>query len=66
MGWIERQAERAGATVVRAGEIPPRGVPYERPTRDGDLALSYATWICPPTRIEPELCPHTRGPKDCT
>ena len=26
--------------------------------------MSYATWICPPTCIEPALCPHTRGGKD--
>jgi hypothetical protein len=39
------------------------GVPFARPSRDGDLALSYATWICPPTCIEPALCPHTRGEK---
>ncbi len=36
----------------------------ERATREGDRALSYATWICPPTCIEPALCPHTRRPKD--
>jgi hypothetical protein len=40
------------------------GTPVDRATRDGDRALSYATWICPPTCIEPALCPHTRGPKD--
>jgi hypothetical protein len=40
------------------------GTPVDRETRDGDRALSYATWICPPTCIEPRLCPHTRGPKD--
>lgn len=49
--------------VIGGGEVPPRGVPYERATREGDLALSYATWICPPTCIEPVVCPKTRGPK---
>jgi len=39
-------------------------VPFARPTRDEDQALSYATWICPPTCIEPALCPHTRQEKD--
>ncbi len=62
--WLARQAERAGTTVRRGGPVPSHGVPFERSTRDGDLALSYATWICPPTCIEPALCPHTRGPKD--
>lgn len=64
VGWIGRQAEKSGARVARGGEIPRSGVPFERATRDGDRALSYATWVCPPTCIEPELCPHTRGPKD--
>lgn len=63
-GWLERQARRRGAIAAPGGVIPPRGVPYERTTRDGGLALSYATWTCPPTCIEPVLCPHTRGPKD--
>jgi len=64
VGWLERALARKGSRVVRGGEIPARGVPFEQPTRDGDRALSYATWICPPTCIEPALCPHTRGPKD--
>jgi hypothetical protein len=64
VGWLARQAERAGAAVALGGELAPQGLPLERPTRDGDLALSYATWLCPPTCIEPTLCPHTRGPKD--
>ena len=32
-------------------------------TAAGDVALSYAEWLCPPACIEPALCPHTRGPK---
>jgi hypothetical protein len=63
-GWLERQVRSRGAAASPVGPIPARGVPYERPTRDGGLALSYATWTCPPTCIEPALCPHTRGPKD--
>lgn len=63
-GWIEREVLRAGARVTPGGVVESPGVPYERPTRDGGLALSYATWTCPPTCIEPALCPHTRGPKD--
>ena len=64
MDWLARHARRAGAAVERGGEVPTPGVPVERRTRDGDVALSYATWLCPPTCIEPALCPHTRGPKD--
>jgi hypothetical protein len=62
--WLARRARRAGGAARRGGEAPGHGVPYERATADGDRALSYATWPCPPTCIEPELCPHTRGPKD--
>ncbi len=61
--WLERQARRAGAVTRRDPVVPPAGVPFERATRDGARALSYATWPCPPTCIEPGLCPHTRGPK---
>jgi hypothetical protein len=62
--WLVRQVSRAGGSATRGGEVPPHDVPVERPTAAGDRALSYATWVCPPTCIEPELCPHTRGPKD--
>ena len=62
--WLGRQIERAGGAATRGGGVPPHGVPVERPTAGGDRALSYATWICPPTCVEPALCPHTRGPKD--
>jgi hypothetical protein len=63
-GWLERQMSRRGARIGAGPPIPARGVPYERATRDGGLALSYATWICPPACIEPALCPHTRAAKD--
>jgi hypothetical protein len=62
--WLARQARRAGMRVLRGGEIPAQGVPYEATTGAGDRALSYATWVCPVMCIEPALCPHTRGPKD--
>jgi len=62
--WLVREVARAGGSARRGGDVPSHGVPVDRPTRDGDRALSYATWICPPTCIEPALCPHTRGAKD--
>ena len=62
--WLGRQAGRAGAVAARGGAVPAHPVPVDRATAGGDRALSYATWICPPTCIEPALCPHTRGPKD--
>lgn len=64
LDWLRRQVERAGGRAVREDDSPAFGTPVDRPTRDGDRALSYATWVCPPTCIEPALCPHTRGPKD--
>jgi len=62
--WLEGQAARAGARTMRRTGPPPRGLPYEATTTAGDRALSYASWICPPTCIEPALCPHTKGAKD--
>jgi hypothetical protein len=62
--WLSRQVAEAGGFAARGGAAPPRGLPFENTTRAGDRALSYATWPCPPACIEPELCPHTRGPKD--
>jgi hypothetical protein len=62
--WLAGQLRRHGATVTSTGGIEPRALPFEAPTGDGSRALSYASWICPPTCIEPDLCPHTRGPKD--
>ena len=62
--WLERQLRARGAQAARSGPVPAQGVPWERDLPSGDRALSYATWTCPPTCIEPALCPHTRGPKD--
>jgi hypothetical protein len=64
LAWLERELARSGALTMRGGEVPARGLPFEAGTRGGDRALSYASWICPPTCIEPALCPHTRGSKD--
>jgi len=62
--WLVGQVRQRGGGAARAGSVPEQGVPFERETSAGDRALSYATWTCPPTCIEPALCPHTRGPKD--
>jgi hypothetical protein len=63
--WLSREVERAGGRAQRGpAPTPPPGVPYARDSGPADLALSYATWICPATCIEPVLCPHTRGAKD--
>ncbi len=62
--WLERQVRRRGGEARRGGPVPAQGVPWEGELPSGDRALSYATWICPATCIEPALCPHTRRPKD--
>jgi hypothetical protein len=64
LGWLERQLQCAGARTARAAPLPSRGLPFEATTSRGDRALSYASWACPPTCIEPALCPHTRGARD--
>jgi hypothetical protein len=61
LDWLARATD---GRVDRATPWPLRGTPYEGATGAGDRALSYATWICPVTCIEPALCPHTRGPRD--
>jgi hypothetical protein len=61
--WLERHAARLGARTARL-PAPPRDLPFQAATEAGDRALSYAAWVCPPTCIEPALCPHTRGAKD--
>lgn len=62
--WLAGEVSRARGAARRGGEVPGVGTPVDRATRAGDRALSYATWVCPPTCIEPALCPHTRGAKD--
>jgi hypothetical protein len=62
--WLERQGARVGRTLERGGSLQPLGLPFEGDTREGSRALSYAAWTCPPTCIEPALCPHTRGARD--
>lgn len=64
LGWLERQLEARRIPTARVGGLGPRGLPFEALNRDGDRALSYASWPCPPACIEPLLCPHTRGPRD--
>jgi hypothetical protein len=61
--WLGREAVRAGLRVRRGPPLAPRGLPFEADSAAGDRALSYAAWTCPPTCIEPALCPHTRGPR---
>ena len=62
--WLSRRLRQAGREVASAGPVPPVGTPFEHQTSSGNTALSYATWTCPLTCVEPALCPHTGGAKD--
>ena len=62
LDWLSRQVARAagwpsGAPLAR------RGLPFKASIAHGNQALAYAAWLCPPTCVEPALCPHTRGEK---
>jgi hypothetical protein len=57
----ERWPDR-GARVAPLRTTP--DVPWERAAPDGTHYVSFATWMCPINCIEPERCPHTRGPRD--
>ena len=60
--WLKRRATRlAGARKVSLSALPE--TPYTARSDDGTGYLSFATWTCPVTCIEPAICPVTRGPK---
>jgi hypothetical protein len=63
LDWLAADLARHGVVLKRAEELsdPPARPIVQRETKAGDLALSYADWLCPPACIEPALCPHTRG-----
>ena len=65
LDWLAADLARHSLTLRRTSEPgdPPARPPVLRETKAGDLAMSYAEWLCPPACIEPALCPHTRGPK---
>jgi hypothetical protein len=42
----------------------PPNVPWERAAPDGTHYVSFATWMCPINCVEPDVCPHTKGPRD--
>ena len=65
LDWLAGDLAPRGLSLTRTPDLtsPPARPPVSRETKAGDLALSYAEWLCPPACIEPALCPHTRGPK---
>ena len=64
--WLEaRLREIPGWTVTRIPWDGTRlGIPFERTLHTGMHAVSYALWRCPPTCIEPPMCPAIRAPKN--
>lgn len=38
-------------------------LPFVNHTDEGTLTTSHADWICPTHCIEPDTCPHTKGPR---
>ncbi len=65
LDWLKADLAGRGLSLARTSDLsePPARPPVFRETKAGDLAMSYAEWLCPPACIEPALCPHTRGPK---
>ncbi|MGH7664717.1 MAG: hypothetical protein ACRENI_10550 [Gemmatimonadaceae bacterium] len=54
--WPQRTVERV--------PLPDEAdTPWQRAAPDGTHYVSFAEWMCPINCIEPERCPHTRGPR---
>lgn len=64
--WLERRARRRWPARRVARESPDEqpGIPWQRVGDDGTRYVSFAEWICPVNCVEPNTCPHTRGPRD--
>jgi hypothetical protein len=57
------RATRAGAEEA-ARLFAGIGTPFTRDLRNGNFALSFATWTCPVNCIEPPTCPAIAAPLD--
>lgn len=64
--WLrDRARARWPGRTIEPRPLPSApNTPWERAGPDGTHYVSFATWTCPVNCIEPELCPHTRGPRD--
>lgn len=51
-------------SVMQEPAATPLDLPFERLLPNGQRALSFASWVCPATCIEPAVCPATKGPRD--
>jgi hypothetical protein len=60
---VQRWPGRSVETLPLEGTV---GTPWEQGAPDGTRYVSFATWMCPINCIEPELCPHTHGPRSWT
>jgi hypothetical protein len=63
--WLRdrAQARWPGREVVTRPLPRAPSTPWERAAPDGTHYVSFAEWMCPINCIEPERCPHTRGPR---
>ncbi|HEX7880777.1 MAG TPA: hypothetical protein VF720_15295 [Candidatus Eisenbacteria bacterium] len=61
--WLRRRVERRSVLHAAAFERLP-ATPYAERSPTGTGYLSFATWTCPVTCVEPAICPVTRGPKE--
>ena len=66
--WLRDRARARwpGRAVDTRPLSEPPPVPWQRASPDGTHYVSFAEWICPVNCIEPERCPHTRGPRTWT
>jgi len=66
--WLrDRARARWPGRNVDTRPLPaPPSVPWQRAAPDGTHYVSFAEWMCPVNCIEPERCPHTRGPRNWT
>ncbi|MEX2281375.1 MAG: hypothetical protein WEE89_02680 [Gemmatimonadota bacterium] len=65
LGWLMRGIARNhpghALSLETFNRMP--GTPFQQQREHGTLVASHADWICPVHCIEPEICPHTRGPR---
>ncbi|HUP88954.1 MAG TPA: hypothetical protein VM100_06380 [Longimicrobiales bacterium] len=60
LSWLLRSLGPAWKTEPFR-ELPV--LPFVNHSHEGTLTTSHADWICPTHCVEPETCPHTKGPR---
>jgi hypothetical protein len=65
LGWLMRSIARTHPdhelSLEQFNRLP--GTPFQQQREHGTMVASHADWICPVHCIEPEVCPHTKGPR---